>query len=135
MVLYRKPQKKHHRQRYIRCRECTMMLLHSSRKRYPPDWFHPMQPLLQHGLIRYFGAHGLKTNLLLCLMSMKIILKKTSFEELFEQSAEQWSDTCKTAFAFWAFGITEQLEPVHIKIASKIIAKVRFPKYRTSSLS
>ena len=27
------------------------------------------------------------------------------------------------------------LEPVHIKIASKIIAKVRFPKYRTSSLS
>ena len=29
----------------------------------------------------------------------------------------------------------EYLEPVHIKIASKIIAKVRFPKYRTSSLS
>ena len=28
-----------------------------------------------------------------------------------------------------------KLEPVHIKIASKIIAKVRFPKYRTSSLS
>lgn len=28
-----------------------------------------------------------------------------------------------------------RLEPVHIKIASKIIAKVRFPKYRTSSLS
>ena len=28
-----------------------------------------------------------------------------------------------------------QLEPVHIKIASKIIAKVRFPKYRASSLS
>ena len=27
------------------------------------------------------------------------------------------------------------LEPVHIKIASKIIAKVRLPKYRTSSLS
>ena len=27
------------------------------------------------------------------------------------------------------------VEPVHIKIASKIIAKVRFPKYRTSSLS
>ena len=27
------------------------------------------------------------------------------------------------------------LEPVHIKIASKIIARVRFPKYRTSSLS
>ena len=27
------------------------------------------------------------------------------------------------------------LEPIHIKIASKIIAKVRFPKYRTSSLS
>ncbi len=27
------------------------------------------------------------------------------------------------------------LEPVHIKTASKIIAKVRFPKYRTSSLS
>ena len=26
-------------------------------------------------------------------------------------------------------------EPVHIKIASKTIAKVRFPKYRTSSLS
>ena len=31
--------------------------------------------------------------------------------------------------------ITGKLEPVHIKIASKIIAKVRFPKYRTSSLS
>ena len=29
----------------------------------------------------------------------------------------------------------EQLEPVHIKIASKIIANVRFPKYITSSLS
>lgn len=29
----------------------------------------------------------------------------------------------------------EELEPVHIKIASKIIAKVRFPKYKTSSLS
>ena len=29
----------------------------------------------------------------------------------------------------------DDLEPVHIKIASKIIAKVRFPKYRTSSLS
>ena len=29
----------------------------------------------------------------------------------------------------------KELEPVHIKIASKIIAKVRFPKYRTSSLS
>ena len=29
----------------------------------------------------------------------------------------------------------EELEPVHIKIASKIIAKVRFPKYRASSLS
>ncbi len=29
----------------------------------------------------------------------------------------------------------EELEPVHIKTASKIIAKVRFPKYRTSSLS
>lgn len=29
----------------------------------------------------------------------------------------------------------KHLEPVHIKIASKIIAKVRFPKYRTSSLS
>ena len=28
-----------------------------------------------------------------------------------------------------------QVEPVHIKIASKIIAKVRFPKYRISSLS
>lgn len=28
-----------------------------------------------------------------------------------------------------------KLEPVHIKIASKIIARVRFPKYRTSSLS
>ena len=27
------------------------------------------------------------------------------------------------------------LEPVRIKTASKIIAKVRFPKYRTSSLS
>lgn len=31
--------------------------------------------------------------------------------------------------------LTSNLEPVHIKIASKIIAKVRFPKYRTSSLS
>ena len=31
--------------------------------------------------------------------------------------------------------ITGILEPVHIKTASKIIAKVRFPKYRTSSLS
>ena len=33
------------------------------------------------------------------------------------------------------FFIGTVLEPVHIKIASKIIAKVRFPKYRTSSLS
>ena len=33
------------------------------------------------------------------------------------------------------FEIHIHLEPVHIKIASKIIAKVRFPKYRTSSLS
>jgi len=31
--------------------------------------------------------------------------------------------------------LPKKLEPVHIKIASKIIAKVRFPKYRTSSLS
>ena len=29
----------------------------------------------------------------------------------------------------------KKLEPVHIKIASKIIANVRFPKYITSSLS
>ena len=29
----------------------------------------------------------------------------------------------------------EKLESVHIKIASKIMAKVRFPKYRTSILS
>ena len=28
-----------------------------------------------------------------------------------------------------------RLEPVHIKIASKIIAKVKFPKYSVSSLS
>ena len=33
--------------------------------------------------------------------------KNTSFEELFEQSAEQWSDTCKTALSFWAFGLLE----------------------------
>lgn len=31
--------------------------------------------------------------------------------------------------------ITGILEPIHIKTASKIIAKVRFPKYRASSLS
>ena len=34
-----------------------------------------------------------------------------------------------------ALDIALILESVHIKIASKIIAKVRFPKYRTSSLS
>ena len=34
--------------------------------------------------------------------------KNTSFEELFEQSAEQWSDTCKTALSFWAFGLLEE---------------------------
>ena len=37
--------------------------------------------------------------------------------------------------AAFVFGPTLELEPVHIKIASKIIAKVRFPKYRASSLS
>ena len=35
----------------------------------------------------------------------------------------------------WNAASDTVLEPVHIKIASKIIAKVRFPKYRTSSLS
>ena len=34
--------------------------------------------------------------------------KNTSFEELFEQSAEQWSDTCKTALSFWAFGLLQE---------------------------
>ena len=34
--------------------------------------------------------------------------KNTSFEELFEQSAEQWLDTCKIAFDFWIFGVAEQ---------------------------
>lgn len=32
----------------------------------------------------------------------------TSFEELFEKSWYEWSDTCKTAFAFWAFGAAEK---------------------------
>ena len=34
--------------------------------------------------------------------------QNTSFEELFEKSWYEWSDTCKTAFCFWTFGITEQ---------------------------
>ena len=44
-------------------------------------------------------------------------------------------ETQDIQFENQAISLLDKLEPVHIKIASKIIAKVRFPKYRTSSLS
>ena len=51
-----------------------------------------------------------------------------------EEEKEFLSAYTKQAEAGQIIDLNE-LESVHIKIASKIIAKVRFPKYRTSSLS
>ena len=49
-----------------------------------------------------------------------------------ENSDQLWNEYYGEDYG-WA--TWNDLEPVHIKMASKIIAKVRFPKYRTSSLS
>ena len=51
------------------------------------------------------------------------------------QPLRKYFQLVRTEMAFNSGELRSILEPVHIKIASKIIAKVRFPKYRTSSLS